>query len=130
MSDYDKYEYWLEGSEYDIETAKVMHRTRRYLYVGFMCHQSVEKALKAVFVRDYPPENLPYTHNLEKIAESSAIYGKMSESQKRFLEELVPLNIESRYPETRAKLAVSLTTTYCKNLIARTEEFIKWLITI
>jgi HEPN domain-containing protein len=130
MSDYDKYEYWLEGSGYDIDTAKVMYETKRYLYVGFMCHQSVEKALKAVFVRDYPPENLPYTHNLEKIAESSAVYGKMSESQKRFLEELVPLNIESRYPETRAKLAVSLTATYCKDLIARTEEFIKWLITI
>jgi HEPN domain-containing protein len=127
MSDYDKYEYWLEGADYDIETAKVMNETKRYLYVGFMCHQSVEKALKAVFVRDYPPENLPYTHNLEKIAESSAVYGKMSESQKRFLEELVPLNIEARYPETRAKLTASLTADYSKTLITRTEEFIKWL---
>jgi hypothetical protein len=54
----------------------------------------------------------------------------MSEIQKRFLEKLVPLNIESRYPETRAKLAASLTADYSEDLIARTEEFIKWLRTI
>jgi HEPN domain-containing protein len=39
--------YWLDLSEYDMETAIAMFETRRYLYVGFMCHQVVEKLLKA-----------------------------------------------------------------------------------
>ena len=43
MSDYDKVAYWLEGSEYDFQTAHAMPETKRYLYVGFMCHQAVEK---------------------------------------------------------------------------------------
>lgn len=44
-----KISYWVELSDYDIETAEAMFRTRRYLYVGFMCHQTIEKAFKAYF---------------------------------------------------------------------------------
>jgi len=29
MSDYDKYTYWMEGSDYDIETAKKMLRSKQ-----------------------------------------------------------------------------------------------------
>jgi len=36
--------YWDELSQYDLETAVVMLAGGRYLYVGFMCHQAVEKA--------------------------------------------------------------------------------------
>jgi len=42
--DYGKVQYWQEMSEYDLATAKAMLQTGRYLYVGFMCHQAVEKA--------------------------------------------------------------------------------------
>jgi HEPN domain-containing protein len=91
------------------------------------CHQSVEKALKAVFVRDYPPENLPYMHDLMKIAESSAVLNKLSQGQKGVLLELKPLNVEARYPEAKNRLLARLTYDYCTDLIERTEELIKWL---
>ena len=39
--------YWTEISDYDLETAKAMLQTGRYLYVAFMCHQAIEKILKA-----------------------------------------------------------------------------------
>ncbi|GAB1450544.1 hypothetical protein MASR2M47_06000 [Draconibacterium sp.] len=45
----DKVKYWLELSEYDFETAEAMLSSKRYLYVGFMCHQTIEKILKAYF---------------------------------------------------------------------------------
>jgi hypothetical protein len=32
------YKYWVELSHYDLETAQAMLDTKRYLYVGFMCH--------------------------------------------------------------------------------------------
>lgn len=34
----DKITYWIEMAEYDLETAVAMLNTKRYLYVGFMCH--------------------------------------------------------------------------------------------
>jgi HEPN domain-containing protein len=36
----DKTEYWLDLAKYDLETAKAMLYSKRYLYVGFMCHQA------------------------------------------------------------------------------------------
>ena len=38
-----KINYWIELSDYDLETAEAMHKSKRYLYVGFMCHQTIEK---------------------------------------------------------------------------------------
>lgn len=32
-----KVTYWIEMSDYDLETAEAMLLTSRYLYVGFMC---------------------------------------------------------------------------------------------
>ena len=31
--------YWIDLADYDIETAQAMYDTKRWLYVGFMCHQ-------------------------------------------------------------------------------------------
>lgn len=41
-------EYWFDLAEYDLVTAKAMLDTKRYLYVGFMCHQSIEKNIKRI----------------------------------------------------------------------------------
>ena len=39
MTKEEKIAYWVELSDYDLETAEVMLATKRYLYVAFMCHQ-------------------------------------------------------------------------------------------
>lgn len=40
--------YWFDMAEYDLATARAMLATKRFLYVGFMCHQVIEKSLKAI----------------------------------------------------------------------------------
>ncbi len=45
----DRIKYWLDLSDYDIETANAMLKSKRFLYVGFMCHQTIEKVFKAYF---------------------------------------------------------------------------------
>lgn len=39
----DQTDYWKEISDYDIDTAEAMLKSKRYLYVGFMSHQAIEK---------------------------------------------------------------------------------------
>ena len=53
--------HWVERAKYDLETAKVMLETERYLYVGYMCQQAVEKILKAMIAQKNK-ETLP-VHN-------------------------------------------------------------------
>jgi len=124
----DRVEYWLDLADYDIETAKAMLQTRRYLYVGFMCHQVIEKAMKAVIARDCVEDAIPpKIHHLLKLSDRAGLFNKMSPEQQKFLKELNPVNIEARYPEYQQLIASGLSDDICVEMITRTEEFLCWI---
>lgn len=57
MESDSKYNEWYFQSDYDQETAFDMLKTGRNIYCIFMCHLSLEKALKGLFVKttnDFP----------------------------------------------------------------------------
>jgi len=93
----DKVTYWAEMSDYDFDTAAAMLETRRFLYVGFMCHQVIEKILKAYWSKVYeePPLKI---HSLSRLAEKTGLDKEMSEEQLDFIDSLEPLNIEGALP--------------------------------
>jgi len=122
----EKVNYWVELADYDLKTAEAMLETERLLYVGFMCHQTLEKILKAYYVsklKDKPP----YTHNLSLLADRSKLYDELSEEQKDLLDTLEPLNIEARYPTDKEKLLSSLNYEKCKSLILGTRRLKEWI---
>ena len=122
----DKVTYWIEMSDYDFDTAKAMLETKRYLYVAFMCHQTIEKILKAYWsnVLEEPPLKI---HSLSRLAEKSGLDKEMSEEQTDFIDELEPLNIEARYPSYKERLMKSLTSDRCKELIEQTDKLRTWI---
>ena len=76
-----------------------MLETRRFLYVGFMCHQVIEKILKAYWSKVL--EELPLKiHHLSRLAAKSGLIDELSEEQLGFIDSLEPLNIEAitQYP--------------------------------
>lgn len=125
-NNYTEIEYWFELAAYDMDTAKAMLKTKRYLYVGFMCHQVMEKVLKGIFVsrnKRIPP----YTHNLAYLAEESGIYKNISEKQKDILDKLEPLNIEARYPLYKDKVFKELNQEKCEKIVNETEDIYSWI---
>lgn len=126
MSDFDKTDYWIELADYDLETAKAMLKSKRFLYVGYMCNQVIEKMLKAYYVKA-KGEQPPYTHKLIRLAEESNLYKIFSDEQKDFLDIISPLNIEARYPTQKQDLLESLSKDKCVNIIKRTEELMLWI---
>jgi HEPN domain-containing protein len=122
----EKVKYWLELSDYDLETAEAMLKSKRYLYVGFMCHQVVEKILKAHF-NSKDPNPAPYTHNLNYLAKQAGIYEMLSEEQKSFMNILNPMNIEARYPSYKIELLKILTEEKCIKILEQTQEFQNWI---
>jgi len=56
-------EAWVAASRYDLETARALLKSRRYLYVLFMCQQALEKLLKALVTARTEPFPLR-SHNL------------------------------------------------------------------
>jgi HEPN domain-containing protein len=130
FSAYSFFRIPLEG-KYSIgrsssQTVKAMLKSKRYLYVGFMRRQVVEKALKAFFVENLKTQP-QYIHNLTRLAEKSSLYERMNETQKDFYDFLDPLNIEARYPNEKEQLLRLLTKEKCKNILKKTEEELRWI---
>ena len=122
----DKVTYWLDIADYDLETAEAMYSTGRWLYVAFMCHQVIEKTLKAYWcgTREDDP---PYTHNHKRLATESNLYMQMTEEQRYLIETITNYNIEARYPEDKEALFRTLTKQACRLMIDDTKQFQQWI---
>jgi len=118
----DKVKYWLELSDYDLETAMAMQKSKRYLYVGFMCHQAIEKIFKAYYTK-LLSEVPPISHSLSYFAKKGTFFELFSDEQKDFIDQIEPLNIEARYPSDKERLLKSLTYEKCEELIEKPAIF-------
>ena len=122
----DKVAYWTDIADYDLETAEAMYQTGRWLYVAFMCHQVIEKTLKAYWCGTQT-EDPPYTHNHMRLAEGCGLYEKMNDDQKDFLDFVTNYNIEARYPEDKEALTRTLTPKTCRLMIDETKQLAQWI---
>jgi HEPN domain-containing protein len=117
--------HWVERAEYDLETAKAMLDTVRYLYVAYMCQQAVEKLLKALIAKQNK-ENLPI-HNLTRLAEIAEISNDLKIEQLDFLAELTPYSIEARYGDYKESLSEIINEQRARDVYKKTEEIFQWL---
>lgn len=116
---------WLERARYDLDTAKAMLNTRRYLYVAFMCQQSLEKILKAIIIEK--GGEVLRTHNLVRLAEMAGVYPLMTVEFINFLSDLTPYAVESRYGDYKRKLSEIINKKMAIKYLDKTEEIFKWL---
>ena len=116
---------WLERVAYDMDTAKAMLKTERYIYVIFMCQQSIEKCLKAVLACE-EKEVVPI-HNLRRLGELAGIIGDFEESALVKLDFLSRYYINARYKEDLQELSKGITESVARDFIRFSEDTIKWL---
>lgn len=116
----------MDMAAYDLDTARAMLDAGRYLYVGFLCHQTVEKMLKAYYWKSIHDEP-PYTHNLLVLAEKSNLTPLLPGGMDGLLNRLMPLNIQARYPQDKDELLKILTSEVCGELLKRTGKLSEWI---
>ena len=117
--------HWVERSKYDLDTAKVMLDTGRYLYVAYMCQQTIEKILKAI-IAHHGRENFPI-HNLNRLAELASIKTELNSEQFIFLAELTPYHIEARYGDYKESLSEIISEEKARQVYEKTQEIHAWL---
>lgn len=122
----DRAPYWVDLADYDIETAETLYNGGRWLYVAFMCHQAIEKTLKAYWC-DTLKTDPPFIHNLNRLVEGTGLDKEMTESQLDTIETLVPMNIQARYPEYKDQLARMLSKERCRTIIDETKQLQQWI---
>ncbi len=119
------YEQWMDQADYDLETARAMLSSERYLYVLFCCQQALEKALKAVISMKGPDKFPPKIHQLPRLAEMAGL--PFSENQMDFMGEATTFYIQTRYPDQIRKLSLSVTRQEAQEVLKETVTLLKWI---
>jgi HEPN domain-containing protein len=112
---------WMKQADYDVETAKAMVDTGRYVYCVFMSHLAVEKALKSVYVKRLG-DQAPKTHSLVHLSQTAKI--SLSQTLKEFIENLDEVSIPTRYPEELDKVLKMYDKSRAELILEKTKEVI------
>lgn len=120
----DKYEEWLRQADYDMDTADVMFNTGRYFYAVFMCHLSIEKALKGLYFCELD-EVPPKTHNLLYLL--NKISQKLEPELERFVAKLNTASIATRYPDDLAKIEMAYTPEITAEMMTKSKDVLRWV---
>ena len=115
---------WFKQADYDLGTAKAMLDTGRYIYTVFMCHLTIEKALKGIYAKKFK-ENPPKTHNLIYICEEMNF--EIPGSFQDFVDNLNNLSIPTRYPDKLSQLLTDFKKDLTEKIYNQTGELLQWL---
>jgi HEPN domain-containing protein len=131
MDAHEKYEYWLDYAQYDLDSADAMYNTGRWLYVAFMCQQAIEKLCKGLYIH-YVNDEVPRVHNISNIVARFAdkLPEAVTDEQYRLFDRLTAFYMEGRYPEYNNKLITQLDEPIAKTLLAQAKEVFTWLQTM
>jgi HEPN domain-containing protein len=112
--------WWVDTAAYDLRTAKHMLDTRRYVYVVFCCHLSIERLLKACIIEfkdRFPPRN----HDLDDLAEDASI--EFPEGMRTFVSSISKEATKTRYDEKRSRY----TRAFAQQCLEQTKKVNRWL---
>jgi HEPN domain-containing protein len=107
-----------------MDTAEFMFNGRKFFYTVFMCHLSVEKAMKGLY-QSRLKETPPKTHNLVYLLKKVDI--KPTEAIGRFIIRLNEANVVTRYPEDIDKLQREFTEAVVKDILVKSKEVLQWI---
>ncbi len=117
--------FWIDSAEHDLDAAESLFATEKFDWCLFLGHLVLEKALKAVYVRDNSNRIPPRVHSLVRLAEKTAL--PLNEDLKLFFDEVTDFNLEVRYPEYRNEFRKKCTREFCEDKFNKIKEHFKWL---
>jgi len=131
MNKQEKFSYWLDIAQYDLDTADSMFSAGRWLYVVFMCQQAIEKLCKGLYLL-LVNDNVPKTHDINSLLSGfeDKIPVVIEDSKRLLFAKLSAFYLNNRYPEYKDKLSVSLNREEAKTILENSREAFAWLLTL
>ncbi len=120
-------DYWLKSAASDMEVAGHLFEKGDYHYCLFFGHLVLEKALKALYVKNVN-SNPPFKHSLPLLAEKGQLI--LTRDQETFLEEVTDFNMEARYPDIKFSFYKKCTKEFTEKYLNQIKEFYQWLKTL
>ena len=131
MNTQDKFFYWLDIAQYDLDTAESMFSAGRWLYVVFMCQQAIEKLCKGLYLL-LVNDNVPKTHDINSLLSGfeDKIPVAIEDSKRLLFAKLSAFYLNNRYPEYKDKLSMSLKREEAETILEDSREAFAWLLTL
>jgi len=107
-----------------METADAMFAAGRYMYAIFMCHLSIEKALKGLYhkrLNDLPPK----VHNLLYFVEKLRL--DLPNELLEFAAVLNNVSVPTRYPDDLQRIITDFTEAETSETLKRGKDVLQWL---
>lgn len=101
-----------------------LFKSKRYIYVVFMCHMSIEKGLKAL-VRQTTGKTPPKIHDLLRLAEMGGL--QPDEETKALLIDINNMGVVTRYPDDLTRLSRLITRQRAATVLRTTRRIIPWI---
>src|SRR5512133_3293935 len=124
MGEKDKHEEWYFQSDYDLETAVDMFKSGRNVYCIFMCHLSLEKALKGLLIKktgEFPSKSHSLIYFVDKLEL------QLNDLHFEFLFMLNKISVPTRYPDDLRKLFGAYTKERTESILNQTKEIQPWI---
>jgi HEPN domain-containing protein len=115
-------------AENDFQTMLILYESKSYSWALFLGHISVEKLLKALYVKKFG-HHAPFTHNLYRLAELCDI--KLTNKYSDWFDKITSFNINARYNDHKKEFYSQCTpefTEYWINIIKTLREWIKQML--
>lgn len=119
-------EYWVNTSNEDFEVFNLLLNSKKYLHAFFFAHLTIEKLIKAYWVKDNNNSVPPKIHNLISLFKQTEI--NLSIEQERFLAIMNDFQIQGRYPDYKKKVNQMLTTDFVEKFVPQFTELRKCLL--
>ena len=115
---------WLASAEYDLETARQLLMTGRFLYVTVSCQQAVEKTLKGL-ITESTGALPPRIHDLKRLA--ALADANLEPGMAEFIAELTLASGGARYPDDLQQALMEYPEPVARSYLQRTEGVIACL---
>ncbi len=128
MEQQEHINYWLESSNEDwLNANEIAAKNERKHMALFLGHLSLEKILKALFVKFYN-QTPPYKHDLVLLAEKCNL--PLSDELVTDLKLINEFNIQTRYPDYKHEFYKRSTIQFVEEELKRIERLREWLLSI
>ena len=114
-------ENWWKQAKRDLLSAENSLKSKDYYLCAFMCQQSVEKGLKALYIR--AQGSLWKVHDLVKLAREV----KAPEEIVFKCAQINPVYVAVRYPEPNELPSEKISKTEAERMMSLAAEVLKWI---
>jgi len=131
MTKEEKYSYWFQAAQYDLDTANSMYKEGRWFYVVFMCQQAIEKLCKGLF-NFYIDDNVPKVHNIRFILSKieNILSNTIDPTIYDLADRLSAYYLHNRYPDFVRQSSLEIGSDKAEIILEKTKEAFSWLLTL